>query len=191
LPTSEHAAATQGPFDDAGVDNVRRGGSDRDSPDRPSTVVVKDLDLATRPAIETKGLAGYHLARPERHEAVQVLGQHLAHYQAIGDLRPDFDPNVMAVAIRAATDAVLQRYVRDPDLDVDNYSHEIVSVFDRATAPRTPRGGVDTAASRTSERMRSPVQAAPTDGKRFRAMTPNGGRRGSRTPDLMRVMHAL
>ena len=66
-------------------------------------------------------------------EAVQVLGGHLAHYQAIGDLRPDFDPNVMAVAIRAATDAVLQRYIRDPDLDVENYASEIVTVFDLAT----------------------------------------------------------
>ncbi|MGH8996532.1 MAG: TetR/AcrR family transcriptional regulator [Acidimicrobiales bacterium] len=66
-------------------------------------------------------------------EAVQVLAQHLAHYQANGDLRPDFDPNVMAVTIRAATDAVLQRYARDPDLDIDNYAREIVTVFDRAT----------------------------------------------------------
>jgi AcrR family transcriptional regulator len=66
-------------------------------------------------------------------QAVQVLRQHLAHYQAVGDLRPDFDPNVMAVAIRAATDAVLHRYARDPDLDIDNYAREIVTVFDRAT----------------------------------------------------------
>ena len=66
-------------------------------------------------------------------EAVQVLGRHLAHYQAVGDLRPDFDPNVMAVAIRAATDAVLHRYARDPGLDIDHYAREIVTVFDRAT----------------------------------------------------------
>jgi AcrR family transcriptional regulator len=73
-------------------------------------------------------------------EAVQVLGQHLAHYQAAGELRPDFDPNVIAVAIRAAIDAVLHRYARDADLDVDNYAREIVTVFDLATrAEDTPR----------------------------------------------------
>ena len=75
----------------------------------------------------------FHVRADAIDEAVQVLGGHLAHYQAIGDLRPDFDPNVMAVAIRAATDAVLQRYIRDPDLDVENYASEIVTVFDLAT----------------------------------------------------------
>jgi hypothetical protein len=44
----------------------------------------------------------------------------------------------MAVAIRAATDAVLHRYARDPDLDIDNYAREIVAVFDRATRIEEP-----------------------------------------------------
>jgi hypothetical protein len=45
----------------------------------------------------------------------------------------------MAVAIRAATDAVLHRYARDPDLDVDKYAHEIVTVFDLATRAHDAR----------------------------------------------------
>jgi AcrR family transcriptional regulator len=92
-----------------------------------------------RSGLTADGQQRFHGHADAIDEAVQVLGQHLAHYQAVGDLRPDFDPNVMAVAIRAATDAVLHRYARDPDLDVDNYAHEIVTVFDLATrAQDTP-----------------------------------------------------
>jgi hypothetical protein len=41
----------------------------------------------------------------------------------------------MAIAIRAATDAVLQRFARDPGLDVDNYATEIANLFELATRP--------------------------------------------------------
>jgi AcrR family transcriptional regulator len=86
-----------------------------------------------RNGLTADGQGQFHGHADAIDEAVQVLGGHLAHYQATGDLRPDFDPNVMAVAIRAATDAVLQRYTRDPDLDIDNYVREIVTIFDLAT----------------------------------------------------------
>src|SRR3984885_12073730 len=92
-----------------------------------------------RSGLTADGQERFHIRADAIDEAVQTLRQHLAHYQAVGDLRPDFDPNVMAVAIRAATDAVLHRYASDPDLDVDNYTHEIVTVFDLATrAQDTP-----------------------------------------------------
>jgi hypothetical protein len=52
-------------------------------------------------------------------EAVRVLEQLLARCQAAGELRPDFDPRVMAVAIRAAIGAVPPRLTLDPDLDID------------------------------------------------------------------------
>jgi hypothetical protein len=39
----------------------------------------------------------------------------------------------MAVAIRAAIDAVPRRLAHDPDLDIDNYAREIASVFHLAT----------------------------------------------------------
>lgn len=51
----------------------------------------------------------------------------------VGELRPDFDPRVMAVAIRAAIDAVPRRLAHDPDLDVDSYAREIATAFDLAT----------------------------------------------------------
>jgi AcrR family transcriptional regulator len=66
-------------------------------------------------------------------EAVKILEQHLARFQSQGDLRPDFEPRVMAVAIRAAIDAVPRRLAHDPDLDVDSYATEIATVFHLAT----------------------------------------------------------
>ncbi|MGH3255250.1 MAG: TetR/AcrR family transcriptional regulator [Streptosporangiaceae bacterium] len=90
-----------------------------------------------RSGLTADGRERFHGHADAIDEAVQVLGQHLTHYQAVGDLRPDFDPNVMAVAIRAATDAVLHRYARDPELDVDNYATEIASLFELATRPES------------------------------------------------------
>ena len=66
-------------------------------------------------------------------EAVKILEQHLARFQSQGELRPDFDPRVMAVAIRAAIDAVPRRLAHDPDLDIDNYAREIATTFELAT----------------------------------------------------------
>ncbi|HEX4108152.1 MAG TPA: TetR/AcrR family transcriptional regulator [Solirubrobacteraceae bacterium] len=68
-------------------------------------------------------------------EAVRILEQHLARFQAQGELRPDFDPRAIAVAIRAAIDAVPRRIAHDPDLDIDSYAREIATVFDLATRP--------------------------------------------------------
>ena len=39
----------------------------------------------------------------------------------------------MAVAIRAAIDAVPPRLVSDPDLDIDSYAGEIAATFHLAT----------------------------------------------------------
>jgi TetR/AcrR family transcriptional regulator, fatty acid metabolism regulator protein len=65
--------------------------------------------------------------------ATHLLEELLARLQAEGELRSDFDPWVMAVAIRAAIDSVPHRLVRDPELDVDNYAREIATIFDLAT----------------------------------------------------------
>jgi TetR/AcrR family transcriptional regulator, fatty acid metabolism regulator protein len=65
--------------------------------------------------------------------AVQLLKELLARLQAEGELRSDFDPGVMAVAIRGAIDSVPHRLVRDPDLDIDHYAREIATIFDLAT----------------------------------------------------------
>jgi AcrR family transcriptional regulator len=66
-------------------------------------------------------------------EAVRVLAHHLAGFQAAGQLRADFDPRAMAIAIRAAIDAVPPRLAFDPHLDIDNYASEIANLFERAT----------------------------------------------------------
>ena len=71
--------------------------------------------------------------------AAHLLKEQLARLQAEGELRSDFDPGVMAVAIRATIDVVPQRLVRDPDFDIDSYSREVITIFDLATrAKDTP-----------------------------------------------------
>ena len=71
--------------------------------------------------------------------AAHLLKEQLARLQAEGELRSDFDPGVMAVAIRATIDVVPHRLVRDPDFDIDRYSREVITIFDLATrAKDTP-----------------------------------------------------
>lgn len=57
----------------------------------------------------------------------------LARIQAAGGLRSDFNPRVMALAIRSAIDAVARGQAQNPDLDVDTYASEIAHIFDLAT----------------------------------------------------------
>ena len=66
-------------------------------------------------------------------DAVRALEHGLSGFQAAGQFRPDFDPHVMAIAIRAAIEAVSPRLALDPGFDIDNYASEIVTVFDLAT----------------------------------------------------------
>jgi AcrR family transcriptional regulator len=71
--------------------------------------------------------------------ATRLLEEQLARLQAAGELRSDFDPGVMAMAIRATIDVVPHRLVLDPDFDIDKYASEIATVFDLATrAKATP-----------------------------------------------------
>ncbi len=71
--------------------------------------------------------------------AAHLLEEQLARLQAGGELRSDFDPGVMAVAIRATIDVVPHRLVRDPGFDIENYAREIAAIFDLATrAKDTP-----------------------------------------------------
>jgi AcrR family transcriptional regulator len=66
-------------------------------------------------------------------DAVSALERLLSGPQAAGQFRPDFDPHVMAIAIRAAIEAASSRLARDPEFDIDNYASEIASLFDLAT----------------------------------------------------------
>ena len=65
--------------------------------------------------------------------AVGALEHGLSGFQTTGQFRPDFDPQVMAIAIRAAIEAASPRLALDPEFDIDNYSREIVTAFDLAT----------------------------------------------------------
>ena len=81
--------------------------------------------------------------------AVRSLVQLLASFQRTGEFRTDFDPLVMATAIRAAIDAVPRRLVNDPGLDLDHYARELADLFDLATVSSPNR-------QRTRRRRPSP-----------------------------------
>jgi AcrR family transcriptional regulator len=66
-------------------------------------------------------------------DAVRALEHLLSGFQTAGQLRPDFDPHVMAIAIRAAIDAVPSRLDPEPEFDIDNYAKEVATTFDLAT----------------------------------------------------------
>jgi AcrR family transcriptional regulator len=64
--------------------------------------------------------------------ATRLLEEELARLQTKGELRGDFDPGAMAMAIRAAIDVVPHRLLLDRDFNIDKYGHEIANIFDRA-----------------------------------------------------------
>ena len=65
------------------------------------------------------------------------LAQLLADHQKAGEFRADFDPQVMAGAIRATIDAVPRALARNPSLDVAHHARELAALFDFAT--RNPK----------------------------------------------------
>jgi AcrR family transcriptional regulator len=70
---------------------------------------------------------------------VAAVRELLASGQAVGEFREDFDPQVTAMAIRAAVDAVPPRLARDPGFDVARYGRELADLFDVATRRAAPR----------------------------------------------------
>lgn len=66
-------------------------------------------------------------------DAVGALEHLLAGFQAAGQFRPDFDPHVMAIAVRAAIEAASPRLALDAGFDIDNYASEVATTFDLAT----------------------------------------------------------
>jgi TetR/AcrR family transcriptional regulator, fatty acid metabolism regulator protein len=70
-----------------------------------------------------------------RDAGVAALRQILIYFQGTGDFRADFDPDVVAMAIRAALDAVPARLARDPDLDIGRYGRELADLFGAAIRP--------------------------------------------------------
>ena len=68
----------------------------------------------------------------DRDAGVHILAEQLTRFQTAGDFRTDFDPNAMAIAIRAVIDAAPPR-LTDPAFEIDRYAREAVTIFDRAT----------------------------------------------------------
>jgi TetR/AcrR family transcriptional regulator, fatty acid metabolism regulator protein len=64
-----------------------------------------------------------------------ALSELLSRFQASGEFRPDFDPLVLAMAIRAAIDNVALQLVGRPDLDVHHHARELADLFVHATSP--------------------------------------------------------
>ena len=97
--------------------------------ERNSMVAI--IDIARNGGVMADGLR--RVDGREAGVAVHLLEEELGRLQAAGELRSDFDPRVMATAIRAAIDTVPHRLVGEPDLDVDHYAREIATIFDLAT----------------------------------------------------------
>jgi AcrR family transcriptional regulator len=64
--------------------------------------------------------------------AVAAVTEMLTYFQGTGEFRADFDPRVMAMAVRAAIDTIGPRLIRDPGLDVAHHARELASMFVRA-----------------------------------------------------------
>ncbi|HEY1003841.1 MAG TPA: TetR/AcrR family transcriptional regulator [Streptosporangiaceae bacterium] len=64
--------------------------------------------------------------------AVASVAEMLIYFQGTGEFRADFDPQVMAIAVRAAIDTVGTRFIRDPGLDLAHHARELASMFIRA-----------------------------------------------------------
>lgn len=79
-----------------------------------------------------------------RKAGVDALRDLLAYFQGTGEFRAGFDPQVIALAIRAALDAVPARLARDPDLDLDHYGRELADLFQLATQPGGSQPGTGT-----------------------------------------------
>jgi AcrR family transcriptional regulator len=95
--------------------------------------VMAILEIA-RGSRRPDGTAGFD--RSSLDAGAAGLAQLLARFQAAGELRTDFDPQVMAMAIRAAIDAVPARLAANPGLDLEHHGHELANLFDLATRNR-------------------------------------------------------
>jgi TetR/AcrR family transcriptional regulator, fatty acid metabolism regulator protein len=87
-------------------------------------------------ALNARAADGSRIYDPSVQDAgVAALEQLLAYFQGTGEFRAGFDPHVMAMAIRAAINAVPAQLARDPALDVGHYAREIADLFHLATRP--------------------------------------------------------
>lgn len=74
---------------------------------------------------------------PVLQQGVSAWTELLSSFQQKGEFRADFDPAVMAAAVRAAIDSVPPRMAADPGFDVEHVGRELADLFDRATRGET------------------------------------------------------
>jgi len=103
--------------------------------------------------LNARAADGSRLYDPSVQDAgVAALQQLLAYFQGTGEFRTGFDPHVMAMAIRAAINAVPAQLARDPALDVGHHARELADLFHVATRPgERPLGPSASQQSRGSE----------------------------------------
>jgi AcrR family transcriptional regulator len=140
------------------ADVAARGGAfirareapDSDAPDRLRAWIESNLEFM---AANRNALVAFHeIVLGARGEAAigaavasivtagaGALRELLAAGQGSGEFRTDFDPQAVAIAIRAAIDAVPPRMARDPGFDAARYGREIAGLFDIATRGAAPR----------------------------------------------------
>jgi TetR/AcrR family transcriptional regulator, fatty acid metabolism regulator protein len=98
--------------------------------------------------LNARAADGSRLYDPSIQDAgVAALQQLLAHFQGTGEFRAGFDPHVMAVAIRAAINAVPAQLARDPALDIGHHARELADLFHIATQPGESPGDLPPASS--------------------------------------------
>ncbi len=95
---------------------------------RSYMVAIVEIGRGTR---RSDGTPGFD--RSSLDAGAAALAQLLAKFQRAGELRADFDPQVMAMAIRAAIDAVPPRLAVNPGLDVEHHGRELANLFELAT----------------------------------------------------------
>jgi TetR/AcrR family transcriptional regulator, fatty acid metabolism regulator protein len=99
-------------------------------------------------ALNARAAGGSRIYDPSVQDAgVAALQQLLAYFQGTGELRADFDPHVMAMAIRAAINAVPAQLARDPGLDIGHHARELADLFHLATRPEESSGDLPPASS--------------------------------------------
>lgn len=70
-------------------------------------------------------------------DAIDPLAGMLSSGQATGEFG-EFDPQTLALMVRAVVDAASFYFTAHPELDVDHHIAEAVALFDRAAAPAAP-----------------------------------------------------
>jgi len=94
-------------------------------------------------ALNARAADGSRIYDPSVQDAgVAELQGLLAYFQGTGEFRAGFDPHVMAMAIRAAINAVPAQLARDPALDTGHHARELADLFHLATRPGGSPGGL-------------------------------------------------